>query len=155
MKRPLRRAASCAALALAAAAPLAARGAPACAFGAANAFAFGSYDTFATAPLDGSSTITYQCPPGQPIRITLDAGSAGTFASRAMRQGAEVLLYNLYLDAARTVVWGDGTGGSSIGPGVTTRAGRTTTAWVFGRIPPGQDAVPGAYGDTIRVTFEL
>lgn len=155
MKRPLLRAAARAVLAVAAASPLVARGAPTCAFGAANAFAFGPYDTFATAPLDGTSTLTYECPPGQAIRITLDAGSAGTFGSRTMRQGAEALLYNLYLDAARTVVWGDGTGGSAIGPGVTTRAGRTTTAWVFGRIPAGQDAVPGSYGDTIRVTFEL
>jgi spore coat protein U-like protein len=70
--------------------------------------------------------------------------------------GAERLLYNLYLDAARTIVWGDGTGGSQTGPMVTTRgAGGTTTAYVFGRIPAGQDVAAGVYGDTIRVTFEL
>ena len=69
-------------------------------------------------------------------------------ASRARRQ--------FVVDAARTAVWGDGTGGSQAGPGVIARGALgTTTAWVFGRIPAGQDAVAGTYGDTIRVTFEL
>lgn len=140
---------------VAAAAPCAGLAAPKCTFGAAAALGFGSYDPLSTSPVDGTSTLTYQCPPGQEVLITLDAGSSGTFTARTMRQGAEVLRYNLYLDAARTSVWGDGSGGSYAGPGVTTRAGPSTTAWVFGRIAAGQDAVAGAYSDTIRVTFEL
>lgn len=140
---------------LAAAAPGAGLAAPKCNFGAASSLGFGAYDPISASAVDGTSTLTYQCPPGQAVRITLDTGSSGTFAARTMRQGAEVLLYNLYLDAARTTIWGDGSGGSSPGPGVTTRAGSTTTAWVFGRIDGSQDAVAGAYSDTIRVTFEL
>jgi spore coat protein U-like protein len=90
------------------------------------------------------------------VRISLDGGLAGSFAARALTLGSERLLYNLYLDAARTVVWGDGTGGSQAGPGVITRGALgTTTAYVFGRVFAGQDAVEGVYGDTIRVTFEL
>lgn len=142
-------------LAALAAPPGLALAAPRCSFGAASALAFGPYDPFAVAPTDGTSTLTYQCPPGQPLRVSLDPGSSGVFAAREMRQGGEVLLYNLFLDAARTVVWGDGTGGSSIGPGVTTRSGGTTSAWVFGRIPAGQDVVAGAFADTVRVTFDL
>jgi spore coat protein U-like protein len=116
------------------------------------------YDPLAAAHADSSATMSYKCPPGQPVRISLDGGLSGTasFAERALTMGNERLLYNLYLDAARTIVWGDGTGGSRVGPGVTTRGALgTTTAYVFGRIPAGQDAVAGAYGDTIRVTFEL
>ena len=84
------------------------------------------------------------------------AGLAGSYAARALSMGNERLLYNLYLDAARTIVWGDGTGGSQAGPGVTTHgAGGTTTAYVFGRIKAGQDVAVGVYADTIRVTFQL
>ena len=153
----LRRASTVLAAAAAAAlAPSAARAAPTCSFGVANALAFGVYDPLAAASTDSSSTLSYRCPPGQPLRISLDAGLTGSYAARELRMGGERLLYNLYLDAARSIVWGDGTGGSQVGPGVITRgAGGTTTAYVFGRIPAGQDPVAGVYGDTIRVTFEL
>ncbi len=137
-------------------APWAARAAPVCSFGVAGALAFGVYDPLSAANADSSSTLSYKCPAGQPLRISLDAGLAGSFAARAMTAGSERLLYNLYLDAARTIVWGDGTGGSQAGPGVVTHgASGTTTAYVFGRIAAGQDVAIGTYGDTIRVTFEL
>jgi spore coat protein U-like protein len=152
MKRLLRRPLLLAALA---AAPGLVRAAPKCNFATASALDFGAYDPFATSPRDGTSTLSYRCPPGQQPRISLDPGSSGTFAARLMRQGAEVLAYDLFLDAARTVIWGDGTGGSSAGPGVATQGGGTTTAYVFGRIPAGQDPVAGSFADTIRVTFDL
>ncbi len=153
----LRRASTVLAVAVAAAvAPSRARGAPACSFGVAGALSFGVYDPLAAAPTDSSSTMSYRCPKGQAVQISLDAGLAGSFAARALTLGTERLLYNLFLDAARTIVWGDGTGGSQAGPGVTTHgAGGTTTVYVFGRIPAGQDVVAGTYGDTIRVTFQL
>ena len=132
------------------------RAAPTCSFAVGNALVFGAYSPFAVGHTDSVSTLLYRCPPGQSVRISLDRGLTGTFAARELRQGAEVLLYNLFLDAARTVVWGDGTGGSSTGPGTARPgAGGTTTAYVFGRVPSGQDAVAGAFADTIRVTFEL
>lgn len=152
MKRPWHRALLVAALAT----PSLASGAPTCTFAVGSALAFGPYDPFATAPRDATAALVYRCPPGRLVRITLDAGLTGTFAAREMRQGAEVLLYNLFLDAARTVVWGDGSGGSAAGPGVEVRGALgTTTGYVFGRIPAAQDAAAGAYGDTIRVSFEL
>ncbi len=153
MKRPWRRALLVAALA---AVPSLARAAPACTFAVGSALAFGPYDPFATTPRDATSTLVYRCPPGRLVRITLDRGLGGSFAARELRQGVEVLLYNLYLDAARTVVWGDGSGGSAPGPGVEVRGAMgTTTAYVFGRIPAAQDAAAGPYADTIRVSFEL
>lgn len=154
----LRRASTVLALLAAAAAlaPSRALGVPTCSFGVAGALSFGVYDPLAATPTDSSSTMSYRCPKGQPVQISLDAGLAGSFAARALTLGTERLLYNLYLDAARTIVWGDGTGGSQSGPGVTTHgAGGTTTVYVFGRIPAGQDVAAGTYGDTIRVTFQL
>ncbi len=149
----LRRAALVAASLLA---PATVRAAPTCTFGAAGALAFGTYDPLASAPLDSQSTLSYRCPRGQHVRISLDAGLSGAFAAREMRMGTERLVYNLYLDAARTAVWGDGTGGTGVGPGVAAQGGLgTTVAYVFGRVPPAQDAVAGLYSDTVRVTFEL
>ncbi len=154
--RALRRASTVLAVAAAALAAPAARAAPTCSFGVANALAFGVYDPLSTADTDSSSTMSYRCPAGQLVLISLDAGLAGSFAARALSMGNERLLYNLYLDAARTIVWGDGTGGSQTGPGVTTHgAGGTTSAYVFGRIKAGQDVAVGVYADTIRVTFQL
>lgn len=130
--------------------------APTCAFGVANALAFGSYDPLAAAPADSTSTISYRCPKGQDVRILLDFGLGAAAPWRELRQGTETLRYNLYLDAQRTIVWGDGTAGSQAGPGAIARgASGTTSAYVFGRIPAAQDAVAGVYSDTIRITFEL
>jgi spore coat protein U-like protein len=127
-----------------------------CSFGVGNALAFGVYDPFATAPLDSTTTLTFRCPPGQAPQISLDPGSSASFAARELRSGSERLLYNLYLDAARTTVWGDGTGGSSVGPGAVSRGALgTTTAYVFGRVTAAQDVAPGTYSDTITITFQL
>jgi spore coat protein U-like protein len=136
-------------------APRDASAAPTCSFVVASDLAFGAYDPQAGAPLDSTATIRYRCPPGQITRITLDAGASGSFAWREMRRGSEVLRYNLYLDAARTTVWGDGTGGSSTGPGAKSTSAGVTTAWVFARVPASQDVSAGAYSDLIRVTIEL
>lgn len=153
MKRAIRRTLFLAALL---AAPHVARAAPSCSFVVASALGFGPYDPLATSPRDAVTTLVYRCSPGVAVRIALDRGRTGSFAAREMRRGSELLLYNLYVDAPRTVVWGDGTGGSSLGPGVeTTGAAGTTTAYVFGRIPAGQDAAAGPYADAVRVTFEL
>jgi spore coat protein U-like protein len=138
-----------------AAAPRLSRAAPSCSFLVASALAFGRYDPLATAPLDSTASIEFRCPRGQITRVTLDTGGSGRFAWRELRQGAEVLRYNLYLDAARTTIWGDGTDGSAAGPGQLSTAAGVTTAWVFARVPAGQDVAPGTYVDTIRVTVEL
>jgi spore coat protein U-like protein len=83
--------------------------------------------------------------------VWLSTGSSGSYAARTLRSGAFELPYNLYLDAARTQVWGDGSAGTftdSPNPGNVTR-----TIPVYGRIPPLQDAAAGTYSDTIVVTF--
>lgn len=144
-------------LAAAALAPGGARAEPACIFGTSTALAFGTYDPLSSLPADSTSTLSYRCPRNPPpLRILIDRGLTGSYAARELRQGAEVLLYNVYLDAQRTIVWGDGTDGSRVGPMITTQGdGGTLSVYVFGRIPAGQDAVAGVYADTLRVSFEM
>ena len=75
--------------------------------------AFGDYDPNALSPTDAIANVTVECQTKRtPFSATLDRG-AGTFAQRQMVQGGERLGYNIYLNAARSVVFGDGTGGSS------------------------------------------
>jgi spore coat protein U-like protein len=89
--------------------------------------------------------------------IKLDTGQAGSYAPRAMTNGSSLLTYNLYTDATRTVVWGDGAGGTSVvsikyalaRPGDT----QTDTWTVYGRVGARQVVSTGTYLDTITVTL--
>jgi spore coat protein U-like protein len=69
-----------------------------------------------------------------------------------MRSGTATLQYNLFTNAGRTLVWGDGTGGTSVR---TVGASRGQALPVFGRIPPLQDVASGSYSDTLVATFNF
>ncbi len=89
--------------------------------------------------------------------VSMTAGSSLSFASRQMRVGTNTLNYNLYWDAARSQIAGDGTGGSFDYPlqGVLFFGGSgaaTQVVPVYGSIPPRQDVAPGIYRDMIVVT---
>ena len=71
----------------------------------------GAYDVFAAVASDSTGIVTFRCDARTTVTVQLARGSAATFAPRTLRQGADVLNYNLYLNSARTTVWGDGTGG--------------------------------------------
>jgi spore coat protein U-like protein len=128
---------------------------PACTVNASSAISFGVYDPLAATPLDIVGTIFYDCPPGFGVEIELGAGRSGTFTTRAMSNGADQLRYNLYLDAQRTRIWGDGTGSSGVGPGQTVKSGTQITAYVFGRMPPLQEVAVGTYQDAVVVTVNF
>lgn len=121
----------------------------------ATGVAFGAYDVFAPAPTDSTGSVVLECDPAEKnITITLGPGT-GTFATRTLRRGAETLGYHLYLDAARTTVWGDGSAGTSTVFIRNPRPNRPTEVTIFGRIPAAQDVSVGAYSDTIIVTVEF
>jgi spore coat protein U-like protein len=117
---------------------------------------FGAYDVFNTSPTDSTGSITYSCTSllGT-ITINLSKGSAPTYFPRQMRNGTDTLNYNLYLDAARVSVWGDGTGGTSrYGPVSPPLLSRVTVT-IYGRIPARQNVRVGSYTDTITVTINF
>ena len=117
--------------------------------------AFGTYDTISPANDDTTGTLIAACHPSvHAPEIWISAGSAGSIMSRAMRNGAVTLNYNLYADAGRTIVWGDGTTGTSVAlSGGSVSAGeRRFTRTIYGRIPALQPVVAGAYGDMLIVT---
>jgi spore coat protein U-like protein len=126
-----------------------------CSIDAVGAVAFGVYDPLNASATDSAGTITYTCNgPGGLLNgsavVTLSQGSSGNYAQRTMQSGANVLGYNVYVDAARTRVWGDSTGGTF--PGFAP-VGRAQSLPVYGRMPPGQNVASGSYSDTLTVTF--
>ena len=61
--------------------------------------AFGDYNVLSASPKTTTGSVTYQCTLGVNIIVTLSRGSSATFDPRTMRNGAEVLNYNLYREA--------------------------------------------------------
>jgi len=115
---------------------------------------FGAYNVFSGAPLDSTGMVTCWCDDDRDIEVRFNQGSSTTFQPRTMRKGPEVLNYNLYLNAARTTIWGDGSGGTSVYSG-SISSGSTVDLIVYGRVPALQNVSAGAYSDTVTVTFEF
>ncbi len=108
----------------------------------------------AVTPLDATSTLSVQCTNTTPYTVALNAGTnAGgpaNFSARTMKSGGNALGYQLYLDAGRASVWGDGTASSSTSAGTGTGSAQTLT--IYGRLPSLANVVPGSYTDTVTVT---
>lgn len=120
-----------------------------------TAVSFGTYNVFGPAPLDSTGSVTYTCTGNAHVTISLDSGGAGTFNPRRMLNNSEALSYNLYRDAARTNIWGDGTGGTTIYTDPNPRNGQGITVTIFGRIPAGQDVSAGSYSNTVAATINF
>lgn len=115
---------------------------------AAGGLNFGSYDVFSTSHTDSAGAIDVSCDVATPYTLTLSPGS-GSYNQRAMVNGIHLLNYNLYSDAAHSLVWGDGSGGTVTVVGNTDTSAQHT---VYGRIPAQQNVHVGSYSDLIVVT---
>lgn len=127
-----------------------------CSIGSVTGLAFGSYNVFSGAPLDTAGSVVYRCDDvgvSDTIIIQLSRGSSASYSPREMTNGSFVLEYNIYLDAAHSIVWGDGTGGTSDHGPVTPANATDTPVDVFGRIEAGQNVRAGSYSDTVVVTL--
>lgn len=115
--------------------------------------AFGFYD-YLQSDLDGQGLVDVNCPGAMPYVISIDAGlnSAGSFAPRLLKvvAGATTMNYNVFTDASRTNVWGDGTGVTVTQSGTGMGASQLYPA--YGRVPTGQNVGAGVYEDSLTVT---
>ena len=118
--------------------------------------AFGTYNVFTTTADDSTGTITYRCnSTAANISIALSDGSSSTFSPRTLRKGSEVLQYNLYRNAARTTIWGDGTGGTSVYSLANPPNNSNVNLTIYGRIPAQQDVSAGNYSDTVSAVINF
>ncbi|MFA5082114.1 MAG: spore coat U domain-containing protein [Hydrogenophilaceae bacterium] len=125
--------------------------------------AFGTYNPLPGAAADtGTGHFRVSCTAGLGLlgsyTVDLSPGGSGTYSPRKMSSGSNTLNYNLYMDAARTTVWGDGTGGTSrVNDSSVLTIGNFVRDYdVYGRILANQQAAwPGSYADTITLTVTL
>ena len=105
---------------------------------------------YATLPSDSSGTIGYSCPPPTIPTVTIDAGLAPSGGRRRMTRNpaGDFLSYDIFVDAARTVVWSPTTP-------VSVPAANAATVTYYARIYALQDASVGSYADTLTVTFNF
>ena len=118
------------------------------------AIAFGTYDPITVIALDTAGSVVYRC--GQRdhnIMITLSQGGGTSYATRRMVNGIDQLFYNLYRDAGRTVIWGNGGAGTQAYIVQNPPNNQDINVPIFGRIPALQNAREGVYSDTITVTM--
>jgi spore coat protein U-like protein len=110
---------------------------------------FGAYNPIAPGPLPGTAVVSYTCSEDvEAVMIWLGPGDSGSYGSRRMRAGSETLRYNLYADAARTMVWGDCSGGTTCYVRHCPPRDKQIHVAVYGLIPPRQDVGAGTFSDS-------
>ena len=127
----------------------------------ATPLAFGKYMPSSSSPSDFTATITLSCTAwgATPVQIhgTVALTGTGAAPTRQLTNGARRMRYQLYLDPARTVPWGDGgNGGNTVSisgvVGPTTPIRQVLT--VYGRILARQsDTLVGDYTDQVDVVL--
>ncbi len=142
-------------VALSLAAPLAA----AACFVTVGSMSFGAYDVFDPQPRDSMLVLTLSCQEARARDLRVSIGpsaNSGGIAVRHLRAngGADRLVYNLFSDASRSQVWGDGTAAPPVN---VTGVDRNTPQQliVYGRMPAGQDVSIGNYTDAITITIDI
>ncbi len=110
--------------------------------------AFGNYSA---SVIDAQSDIAVTCTGTTAWDIAIDAGGSANIAARTMSEvGGDTLSYQLYTDASRSTVFGDGTTGSKV---TGTGSGILQTVPIYGRLPASQYSDLGVYTDTVTVTL--
>ena len=118
--------------------------------------AFGAFDTTTSTNLDTIGYVEVDCNGSIDVELSLSVGNgtgANYAAGRRMTQGAgrHTLRYQLYANAGRTQVLGDGTGGSVT---LNIRDIHNVRQAIWARVPGGQRSVaPGNYSDTVMATI--
>ncbi|MBU1330757.1 MAG: spore coat U domain-containing protein [Gammaproteobacteria bacterium] len=98
----------------------------------------------------GGGSFGLECSNGTNYNVALDSGQNLNGNQRRMQNAGEFIAYNLYQDAARTVLWDDGSNGGTVLPG--TGSGNDEEIIVYGRVPAQVTPSPGTYLDTVQVT---
>lgn len=116
---------------------------------------FGNYSVFG-APITGNSTFSINCVPPATGNVLLSTGGSGSFSRLLTKAAAPAgtLGYNLYRDAAGSIVWGDGTSGTQYFSFTATPGNKDVVNMpIYGIIPANLDGPPGTYTDTIQATL--
>lgn len=125
-----------------------------CRFISISNISFANYNVFSALPNTGGiGSLSLKCDDEKHTfyEVALSTGQSNNYATRFMKSGVNKLNYNLYTNASRTVVWGNGTGGS----GILKLGEHNTLLAIYGLIPGGQDAATGLYTDSIIASVDF
>ncbi len=129
--------------------------APNCAI-AISDLAFGKYDPLGqntNQQLDAAAEVTMLCTRSSRASVYIDSGRHPIGSSRTLAGSSQHLSYQLFHDAGRTQQW---VGGASNGlQFVSQGIHKPQQLTVYGRIPPGQEVVSGAYTDVVTATVDF
>lgn len=108
-----------------------------------------------TTAINSTATLGVRCTANDAYRIKLNGGINGTVAQRNMKltTGTALIPYLLYTDSNRTLLWGDGSSGTSTY--TATGTGNIQSVTVYGRVPAQSAPQPGNYEDTVTATIEF
>jgi spore coat protein U-like protein len=107
----------------------------------------GLYNTFSYTPTQSSISVNVTCNKTSPVTLKISSGVSGTFSTRTLITGRSSLNYNLYMDSGRTVIFGDGTSGTSY------YSGNNGSIPIFLNIPARQNVISGNYVDYLTMTL--
>lgn len=115
---------------------------------------FGTYNGLRPGDVRSTGTVVYNCTQSSPVTISISRSGSSFLEHRRMTQAGHALLYNLYLDPAATIVWGDGTGGSQVYRDPAPAPDINISVPVYARVPALQRGPrTGFYDDTLVVTI--
>jgi spore coat protein U-like protein len=117
--------------------------------------AFGTYTSSTRRPLDAVTFFAFTCNGVQihdVVAIQISRSQDGGMLPRHMLGVDDAFEYNLYLNAGRSQVWGDGSMGT-FAPQLHPQDGRTMSLPIYARAAPGQHVRPGTYADTVIVSL--
>jgi len=115
---------------------------------------FGSVSSLGAAPVMGQSTVEVKCTNGTAYQVGLDNGSYSQGGNRYMKKttGADLIRYELYTNAGRSVRWGNIKDEDTYRTN-TIGSGHPSVLSVYGTAFPGPTASAGDYADTVTVTL--
>lgn len=122
-----------------------------------SAVSFGTYDPVSASARDATGAVQVDCTGVVSLLGTVDirasAGGSGNFLQRRLSRSGATLNYNLYADATRTRIFGDGSSGTStLSAPLNGLLFFSTSVPVYGRLPAGQWVASGTYTDTVVIT---
>ncbi len=121
---------------------------------------FGDYNPKSVLHVDSVASVDVECT-GTLVgllityEVEISAGGSGDQMAREMSSGGSALAYNLYTDLLRTIVWGDGSGGSGTVSGghlFSILVPLTVNYPIYARAFAGQSVASGAYADSLVAT---
>jgi spore coat protein U-like protein len=119
---------------------------------------FGNYSVFSSANLTATGSYQFNCTPNTAASITFSVGqNATSYLPRYMAWSGNMVPYNVYDDAAMTLVMGDGTGGTTVRNIFnSTTTTKLYTDSYYGKLTQGSDipASPAGtyYTDVVTIT---